>query len=136
VVLENVSLLYEGAKEPALRDVSLDVAAGTTVALVGATGSGKSTLAQLLPRLYDPTEGEVLVDGVDVRTVDLPSLRGAIAVVNDDPFLFSASVHENIAYAREDAAARRSSRPRAARRPTSSSSGCPTATTPRSASAA
>jgi ATP-binding cassette subfamily B protein len=103
VQLEGVSLLYEGAKQPALRDVSLDVAAGTTVALVGATGSGKTTLAQLLPRLYDPTEGRVVIDGVDVRSVDLPSLRGAIAVVNDDPFLFSASVHENIAYAREDA---------------------------------
>jgi ATP-binding cassette subfamily B protein len=103
VVLENVSLLYEGAKEPALRDVSLEVAAGSTVALVGATGSGKTTLAQLLPRLYDPTDGRVLIDGADVRSVGLPSLRGAIAVVNDDPFLFSASVHENIAYAREDA---------------------------------
>ena len=103
VELRDVSLLYEGAKEPALRDVSLDVAAGTTVALVGATGSGKTTLAQLLPRLYDPTEGAVLVDGADVRSVELESLRRAIAVVNDDPFLFSASVHENIAYAREDA---------------------------------
>jgi ATP-binding cassette subfamily B protein len=103
VSLEDVTLVYEGATEPALRDVSLDVVAGTTVALVGATGSGKTTLAQLLPRLYDPTEGRVLVDGADVRTVDLQSLRRAIAVVTDDPFLFSASVHENIAYAREEA---------------------------------
>jgi ABC-type multidrug transport system fused ATPase/permease subunit len=103
VELRDVSLVYEGATEPALKDVSLDVEAGTTVALVGATGSGKTTLAQLLPRLYDPTEGSVLVDGADVRTVDLAKLRGAIAVVNDDPFLFSATVHENIAYAREDA---------------------------------
>jgi ATP-binding cassette, subfamily B, bacterial len=73
------------------------------VALVGATGSGKSTLVQLLSRLYDVTGGAVLVDGADVRDVDLTSLRQAIAVVGDDPFLFSATVHENIAYARPDA---------------------------------
>jgi ABC-type multidrug transport system fused ATPase/permease subunit len=103
VVLEDATLLYEGAKQPALRGVSLDVAAGTTVALVGGTGSGKTSLAQLIPRLYDPTAGRVLVDGADVREVDLVSLRRSIAVVSDDPFLFSASVHENIAYAREDA---------------------------------
>jgi ABC-type multidrug transport system fused ATPase/permease subunit len=67
---------------------------------VGATGSGKTTLVQLLPRLYDPIEGRVLVDGVDVRTVATASLRAAIAVVDDAPFLFSTSVRENIAYAR------------------------------------
>jgi ATP-binding cassette subfamily B protein len=103
VEFEDISLTYEGAREPALRDVTLDVDAGTTVALVGATGSGKTTLAQLIPRLYDPTHGRVRVDGADVRSVDVGSLRRSIAVVNDDPFLFSASVHENIAYAREDA---------------------------------
>jgi ATP-binding cassette subfamily B protein len=103
VELDGVTLQYEGAKHPAVHDVSLAVEAGTTVALVGATGSGKTTLVQLLPRLYDPTAGRVLVDGVDVRDVELGSLRRAIAVVSDDPFLFSASVHENIAYAREDA---------------------------------
>jgi len=83
--------------------VSLDVPAGTTVALVGATGSGKTTLVQLIPRLYDVTEGAVLVDGADVRDVDVASLRRAIAVVDDNPFLFSATVAENIAYARADA---------------------------------
>jgi ABC-type multidrug transport system fused ATPase/permease subunit len=103
VTFEDVTLQYEGATRPALRDVSLDVAAGTTVALVGGTGSGKTTLAQLVARLYDPTHGRVLVDGADVAQVDLQSLRGQIAIVTDDPFLFSASVHENIAYAREDA---------------------------------
>ena len=103
VVFDHVTVHYDGATRPALRDVSLDVAGGTTIALVGATGSGKTTLAQLLPRLYDPVEGRVLVDGADVRAVDLESLRGAVAIVDDDPFLFSASVHENIAYARADA---------------------------------
>jgi ATP-binding cassette subfamily B protein len=103
VELRYVTLQYEGASKPALRGVSLDVDPGTTVALVGATGSGKTTLVQLLPRLYDPTSGSVLVDGADVRTLDLTELRSAIALVTDDPFLFSASVHENIAYAREGA---------------------------------
>ena len=103
VELRDVTLQYEGAPGPALRDVSLDVEAGTTVALVGATGSGKTTLVQLLPRLYDPTSGSVLIDGADVKDLDPVALRSAIAVVTDDPFLFSASVRENIAYAREDA---------------------------------
>jgi ABC-type multidrug transport system fused ATPase/permease subunit len=103
VELRDVSLRYEGAPAPALRDIDLVVEAGTTVALVGATGSGKTTLVQLLGRLYDVTEGAVLIDGADVRGVDLPSLRASIAVVDDDPFLFSASVAENIAYGRPDA---------------------------------
>jgi ATP-binding cassette subfamily B protein len=103
VELRGVRFAYENATTPALRDIDLVVEAGTTVALVGATGSGKTTLVQLLGRLYDVTEGEVLIDGADVRTVDLASLRGAIAVVDDDPFLFSASVAENIAYGRPEA---------------------------------
>ena len=103
VELHGVSFAYEGAPAPALRDIDLEVEAGTTVALVGATGSGKSTLVQLLGRLYDVTAGSVRIDGADVREVDLGSLRGAIAVVDDDPFLFSASVRENIAYARPEA---------------------------------
>src|SRR4051794_18791236 len=103
VELRDVTLEYEGAGRPALRDVSLDVPAGTTVALVGATGSGKTTLVQLIPRLYDVDEGAVLVDGADVREVDVGDLRQAIAIVDDNPFLFSATVAENIAYARADA---------------------------------
>jgi ABC-type multidrug transport system fused ATPase/permease subunit len=83
-----------------LRDIDLDVPAGRTVALVGPTGSGKTSLVALISRLYDPVAGEVLLDGADVREVTVRSVRAAVAVVSDDPFLFSASVSENIAYAR------------------------------------
>jgi ATP-binding cassette subfamily B protein len=98
-----VTFAFAGAREPALRDVTLSVGAGRTVALVGGTGSGKSTLIGLIPRLYDATSGAVRVDGADVTGVDPDSLRSAIAVVSDDPFLFSDTVHANIAYARADA---------------------------------
>ncbi|HTE61134.1 MAG TPA: ABC transporter ATP-binding protein [Solirubrobacteraceae bacterium] len=103
VELRDVTFRYETAPGPALRDVDLVVEAGTTVALVGATGSGKTTLVQLLGRLYDVSEGAVAIDGADVRDVDLPSLRRAISVVDDDPFLFSATVHDNIAYGQPEA---------------------------------
>jgi ABC-type multidrug transport system fused ATPase/permease subunit len=103
VELRDVTLRYDGAPEPALRGASLDVEAGSTVALVGATGSGKTSLVQLIPRLYDVDAGAVVVDGADVRSVDVPSLRHAVAIVDDAPFLFSATVAENIAYARADA---------------------------------
>jgi ATP-binding cassette subfamily B protein len=102
VELDHVSFAYDGAG-PALQDIDLVVDGGTTVALVGATGSGKSTLVQLLGRLYDPVSGSVRIDGADVRDVDLRSLRSEIAVVDDDPFLFSATVHDNIAYGRPEA---------------------------------
>jgi ATP-binding cassette subfamily B protein len=103
VELRDVTFQYESAPRPALCDVDLVVEAGTTVALVGATGSGKTTLVQLLARLYDVNAGAVIIDGADVREVDLASLRHAISVVDDDPFLFSTTVHENIAYGRPDA---------------------------------
>jgi ABC-type multidrug transport system fused ATPase/permease subunit len=86
-----------------LHDIDLDVPAGRTVALVGATGSGKTSLVALISRLYDPVAGEILLDGADVRKVGLQSLRATVAVVSDDPFLFSASVAENIAYAHPEA---------------------------------
>jgi ABC-type multidrug transport system fused ATPase/permease subunit len=86
-----------------LSDIDLTVEAGRTVALVGPTGSGKTTLVMLIPRLYDVTHGAVLVDGVDVRDVDSASLRSEVAVVSDDAFLFSASLRDNIAYARPEA---------------------------------
>jgi ATP-binding cassette subfamily B protein len=103
VQLEHASLTFEGANQPALTDIDLDVPAGRTVALVGATGAGKTALVSLLPRLYDVSAGSVRIDGADVRSLDLVGLRRAIAVVTDDPFLFSATVHDNIAYARPDA---------------------------------
>jgi ATP-binding cassette subfamily B protein len=103
VVFSDVSLTFEGATHPALSEIDLTIEAGTTVALVGAMGSGKTSLVSLLPRLYDVNSGSVKLDGADVRSVDLASLRHEIAVVTDDPFLFSASIHDNIAYGRPDA---------------------------------
>jgi ABC-type multidrug transport system fused ATPase/permease subunit len=102
VELRDVTFAY-GDGAPSLRDIDLVIEPGSTVALVGATGSGKSTLVQLLPRLYDPQHGSVLIDGADVRSLDVVALRGAIAVVDDDPFLFSDTVAGNIAYGRPDA---------------------------------
>jgi ABC-type multidrug transport system fused ATPase/permease subunit len=102
VELRGVSFGYEDGP-PVLADIDLAVDGGTTVALVGGTGSGKSTLVGLLSRQYDVTEGSVLIDGADVRELELGSLRRQIGVVTDDPFLFSASVHDNIAYGRPDA---------------------------------
>jgi ATP-binding cassette subfamily B protein len=103
VTFEGAGLTFEGSTRPALSGVDLDVPGGQIIAVVGAMGSGKSALVSLIPRLYDVTTGRVLVDGADVRSVDPVSLRREIAVVNDDPFLFSDTVHNNIAYARPSA---------------------------------
>jgi ABC-type multidrug transport system fused ATPase/permease subunit len=103
VTLRGAGLTFEGATHPALADIDLEIPGGQIVALVGAMGSGKSALVSLLPRLYDTTTGSVSIDGVDVRSLDVHALRHEIAIVDDDPFLFSASVHDNIAYARPDA---------------------------------
>ena len=105
IEFRDLTFTHPGASRPALRGVSFRVPAGSTVAMVGRTGSGKSTLLSLLPRLFDPPHGTVLLDGIDVRTFDLAWLRTKLAVVPQDVFLFSASVAENIAYgvAHEDA---------------------------------
>jgi ATP-binding cassette subfamily B protein len=102
VELRDVSLAYEGGRS-ALEDVVLAVDAGRTVALVGPTGSGKTSLVALMARLYDPSRGTVTIDGADLRSVDVRSLRSQVAFVADDSFLFSATVAENIAYARPEA---------------------------------
>ena len=86
-----------------LRDIDLELEPGRNVALIGHTGSGKTTLVSLVPRFYDVTEGRVLVDGADVRDVTLASLRRAIGIVAQDPFLFSATVRENIAFGAPEA---------------------------------
>jgi ATP-binding cassette subfamily B protein len=103
VELRDVTFTYVGADEPVLRGVGLDVPAGRTIALVGGTGAGKSTLVSLLPRLYDPSSGSVSIDGADVSSVKLESLRSQVGLVSDDPFLFSDTIRNNIAYARADA---------------------------------
>jgi ATP-binding cassette subfamily B protein len=88
---------------PVLEGIDLDIVAGRTVALIGHTGSGKTTLASLVPRFYDVSEGRVTIDGLDVRDVSLVSLRRAIGVISQDPFLFSATVRDNIAFGVPDA---------------------------------
>jgi ABC-type multidrug transport system fused ATPase/permease subunit len=98
---ENVVFEYlEG--RPVLDGVSLDVPAGRTIALIGQTGSGKTTLTSLVPRFYDVTSGRVTVDGADVRDVTFTSLRRSIGVISQDPFLFSATVRENITFGAPD----------------------------------
>jgi ATP-binding cassette subfamily B protein len=96
IVFENVGFSYNGA--PVLRDVSFRAEPGQTVALVGQTGSGKSTLTKLVNRIYDVNEGRVLVDGVDVRDWTLDALRSQISTIEQDIFLFSRSIRENIAF--------------------------------------
>nr|MBA3348375.1 ABC transporter ATP-binding protein [Actinomycetota bacterium] len=99
---ERVSFSY-AAGRPTLHEIDLEIPAGRTVALIGHTGAGKTTLAALVPRFYDATEGRILVDGVDIRDVTRRSLRREIGVISQDPFLFSASVRENIAFGVLDA---------------------------------
>jgi ABC-type multidrug transport system fused ATPase/permease subunit len=101
VELENVSFGYEG--ETTLNGVSLQVEPGMTVALLGETGSGKTTLVNLLPRFYDPTEGRILIDAINVRDLSIDSLRRHVGMVLQETFLFSATLAENIGYGRPDA---------------------------------
>jgi ATP-binding cassette subfamily B protein len=102
VRLEDVRFAYTPGRE-VLRGIDLVIPGGATIALIGTTGAGKSTLTELIPRYYEVTGGRVLVDGTDVRAVALNDLRRQIGVVSQEPFLFSASVRENIAYGRPSA---------------------------------
>jgi len=102
VEFDNVSFGYADGDD-VLRDLDLKIEPGETLAVVGRTGCGKSTLMRLLPRFYDVRQGAIRIDGVDVRDVRVGSLRREIGLVLDEPFLFSESIHDNIAYARPDA---------------------------------
>jgi ATP-binding cassette subfamily B protein len=103
VVFNKVGFHYPGSSNPALNGIDLKVPAGGTVAIVGATGSGKTTMVSLISRLYDVDEGSITVDGVDVRALEPLDLRRNVAFVAEESFLFSASIADNIAYARDDA---------------------------------
>ena len=100
---EDVSFAYEEGGRPSLAAIDLDIAPGSRVAVVGGTGSGKSTLLGLVPRLYAPTKGRVLVDGHDVAGLTLDSLRSAVGIVHQEPVLFSASLRDNVAFGRPQA---------------------------------
>ena len=103
VAYEDVTFFYEGQAVPALSDIDLTIRAGEMVALVGSSGSGKTTLANLLPRFYEPTAGRVLIDGVDIWSYTLASLRAQIGMVSQDVVLFDDTVRNNIAFGRHGA---------------------------------
>jgi ATP-binding cassette subfamily B protein len=102
IVLDGVSFGYEPG-QPVLRDVDLRIAPGESLAVVGTTGAGKSTIAKLVARFYDPDEGRVLIDGHDLRSLTLTSLRHQLGVVPQEPFLFHGTIRDNVAFGRPDA---------------------------------
>lgn len=104
ITFENVSFEYPDDHTPVLSDIQLTIRPGEKIALVGPSGGGKTTLCSLIPRFYDPTEGRILLDGQDIRKVTLQSLRSNVGVVQQDVYLFSGSVYENIAYGKPGAA--------------------------------
>jgi ATP-binding cassette subfamily B protein len=103
ISLNDVRFSYAGASQPMLRDVSITVPAGRSLAIVGETGSGKTTLSYLIPRLYDATSGSVTIDGTDVRDMSFDDLARAVGVVSQETYLFHASVADNLRFARPDA---------------------------------
>jgi ATP-binding cassette subfamily B protein len=106
VQLEDVSFSYSPDGSPAVREVSLDIPPGTTLALVGQTGSGKSTIASLVARLYDPGAGRILIDGIDLRDLRLADLATIVGVVSQETYLLHTTVRENLRYAQPEASDR------------------------------
>ncbi|WP_343248132.1 ABC transporter ATP-binding protein [Diplocloster hominis] len=103
IVFEDVSFRYEDSTDKVLHHVSLDVKAGTYIALVGSSGAGKTTLCSLIPRFYDVTSGRITIDGIDIRNMRLKDLRDQIGIVQQDVYLFAGTVMDNIRYGRPDA---------------------------------
>ena len=103
ITFKHVSFEYPDNHTPVLSDINLTIKPGEKVALVGPSGGGKTTLCNLIPRFYDPTEGEILLDGQNIKKVTLQSLRSNVGVVQQDVYLFSGSVYENIAYGKTEA---------------------------------
>lgn len=103
VIFEHVSFTYPGDDKPTLKDLSFEIKAGEMIGIVGATGSGKTTLAQLIPRLFDPTEGRILIDGHDLKQVNENSLRKAVAFVLQRAILFSGTIADNLRQGKRDA---------------------------------
>ncbi|MCL9807078.1 ABC transporter ATP-binding protein/permease [Flavobacterium amniphilum] len=103
LTFNNVSLTYEDTSINALKNISFEIKKGETLAIIGRTGSGKSTILSLLSRLYDPTEGEILIDGINLKEANLNTLRDSIGTVPQDAFLFSETISNNIKFGKEDA---------------------------------
>ena len=103
ITFSNVTFKYDNSDDYALKNINLEVKKGEAIALVGHSGAGKSTLVNLLPRFYDPQEGAILFDGVNIKDIKIKDLRSLIAIVSQDTILFNATIRENIAYGRLDA---------------------------------
>ena len=99
IIFDNISFKYETTKEKAINNINLNMSGGKVTALVGRSGAGKSTIVNLIPRFYDPQEGSILIDGQEIKKVNLNSLREKISLVSQDVILFDASVKDNISYA-------------------------------------
>jgi ABC-type multidrug transport system fused ATPase/permease subunit len=103
ITFDEVTFAYVEDNPPVLKNINLEIPAGETVAFLGTTGSGKSTIVSLVPRFYDPQEGSVKIDGIDIKDVQIDSLRQQIAIVQQEAFLFARTIKENIAFGKPDA---------------------------------
>ncbi|MFH0886877.1 MAG: ABC transporter ATP-binding protein [bacterium] len=105
VSFRDVTFLYQDSDKHALKNISVDIKAGEVVALVGSSGAGKSTFVNMVPRFYDPASGQILIDGIDIRTVTLHSLRSQMGIVPQETMLFTGSIRDNVCYGKTDASA-------------------------------